>query len=99
MSDGLFNLIVFGKPVACSPVQFGDLIRRALFAQHSFEETSKKMMIPKPIPFVVQGHDKQIGVYQPLDELFDADFRFPAAFVASCLVHFAAQGRTEAFQD
>jgi hypothetical protein len=42
--------------VAGAPVPIDDPIRRALFARHSFEEILKKMVMPKPVPLVVQGY-------------------------------------------
>jgi len=76
MPDGLFDQIVFGKPGAGGSMQVGDTICGKLFVQLPFKEIMKKMMIPKPIPLVVQIDDKQVRVCQRLDKLFCTYFRF-----------------------
>src|SRR5210317_1906057 len=99
MPDGLFDQIVFGKPGAGGSVQVGDTICGKLFEQLPFKEIIKKMMIPKPIPLVVQIDDKQVGVCQRLNKLFCIYFRFFIVSMVSCLMQMAAQGCTEAIQD
>ena len=66
MRQGLFDIAVFGKPGTGPLMELNDLLRVEPLLELAFQQRLKQVVIAKPFALIVQGDDKQIGVFQQL---------------------------------
>jgi hypothetical protein len=69
VTDGPVDQAVCGKPVAGMLVQPGNGLRTFLFPKQVPKKLLEKVVVPEPMPLVIQWDYKEIGLDEPLNDL------------------------------